>query len=364
MSFVPNRNRKIDSGKLRELLQGVYHGPIKETKAGLQICCPWHDDHNPSCFIFEHSAIFFCMVCHGDKKKGQRGANPYRGFLALGMPEARARKIFLEGTEDCTLDFNHLPALDSFEPAERRKPILEEKVVSRSEWPKFWDFREIEYTTMITPWFKKRFDPTLVALKRERIPRIALAIGGAEKYKNTNQPHYLRHEVFLRLSSAVKPKAVNSVGLSLDPDSISPPSASLFGLCNNKVVKGCKGIFLVEGPMDAMRLLQHIYQLPEPNCGKFEVVALLGTPQWHNILKQLQIYIMPGMDRKEIPIILAFDNDAAGIKLTATAIRDLQDTCYLPASRIKILNYPLSIKDPGELPFDIFFRSLQSLGLI
>lgn len=353
---------KIEPGKLRELLHEVYHGQIKETKVGFQICCPWHDDHNPSCFVFFQSSIFFCMICHGDKKKGQRGANPYRGFLALGMPEARARKLFLEGAEDRKLDFTPLPSLDAFAPAEIQKPILEEKVVSRSEWPSFWGFRDIEYTTMIAPWFKKRFDPGLVKLKKERIPRLALAVGGAEKYKDTNQPFYLRHEVFLRLSSAVKPKAANSVGLSLDIDIVSPPSASLFGLVNNKLTKDCRGLICVEGPYDAIHLLQHIYR-PEIG-GNFDVICLLGTPQWSNCLKQIQIFIMPELEKRRIPIILAFDNDAAGTKLTTTAIRDLQETCYLSPSRLKILSYPQAIKDPGDLPFDIFHQSLQQLQLL
>jgi len=239
---------------------------------------------------------------------------------------------------------------------------LEEKVVSRAEWPKFWGFRDIDYVTMTAGWFRKRFDPTLIKLRKERLPRIALAVGGAEKYKDTTQAFYLRHEVFLRLSSAVKPKAANSVGLSLDPDIVSPPSASLFGLVNNKVKKDCLGIFFVEGPYDCLRLLQHIYRLPEPYCGRFEVVALLGTPQWYNVLRQFEMFILPGL--KDAPIILAFDNDNAGTKVTATAIRNLQDLCYLPTSRLRILSYPQAIKDPGDLSYEDFCSCLRALQLL
>lgn len=359
--------QKIDNVKLKELLIEYYRGPIRDDGSGFRIRCPWHDDHNPSCNVFYGSGKFFCFVCHGDKKKGERGVRPYHAFQALGMPEAKARQLFLQGTGTLysdTIVFGRAPSLDDpvlptmkFQP----KPRVE-KVGSRSPWPLYWGFRGLKYATLTAPWFKKRFDPSKVTLVNEKIPRIALAIGGSEAYKDTENTDYLRHEVFLRLSSSVKVKAINSPGLNFDHNIICPRSATLFGLVNNKLSKGSRGLFLVEGPYDALHIYQHIYR-PEIG-GKFDVVALLGTPQWHKVFDQLRAFLLLEMRKKGIPLILAFDNDMAGRKLIKTAVNDLKCECLIPEERLKILNYPSHFKDPGDLPFQEFYQCLQNLGLL
>ena len=360
MSFV--LTRKIDPGRLRELITECYSGPIKDEKGGIKIRCPWHSpDNNPSCMVFS-SGIFYCVVCHGDKPKGKRGLSPYRGFQAIGMSEARARKLFIGPETPDMDDFTlcRLPSFDSELTSTPAHKVFYDKVVSREPWPKDWGFRGVDYATINAPWFKKRFDPYKVVLHKERLPRIALAVGGAERYNpNLDHPNYLRHEVFLRLSSAVKPKSINSHGLTLDSDSTDPLPAPLFGTINNKLSKGSRGLFITEGPYDTLHLLQHLYR-PEIG-GRYDVVALLGTPQFTNCLGQLQTQIFPDMVRRNIPIILAFDNDMAGFKLTTTAIEDLKSVCYLSSSMIKILDYPSHIKDPGDLPFDIFYESMKKL---
>ena len=106
--------QKIDNVKLQELLLEYYRGPIRNDGSGFRIRCPWHDDHNPSCNVFHGSGKFFCFVCHGDKKKGERGVRPYHAFQALGMPEAKARQLFLQGTDTLysdTIVFGRAPSL-------------------------------------------------------------------------------------------------------------------------------------------------------------------------------------------------------------------------------------------------------------
>jgi hypothetical protein len=310
-------------------------------------------------------------VCHGDRKKGHKGIPPYKGFMALGMEESRAKAIFLGkgSASDCAppLNFNRPPSLLDLTAAEetslkasKQHRSREEKVIKREAWPRNWGFRNLDYTTLISPWFKKRFDPTKVILKKERLPRIAFSIGGAEQYKDVEHPNYLRHEVYLRISSAVKAKAINSVGLNLDIENNDPLPATLFGLVNNKLRKDCCGVILVEGPYDAMSCLQHIHQLKY----KFDVVALLGTPQWSNVLLQLKTFIIPQMTQNNIPFILAFDHDAAGFKLTRTAIKDLQSECYFPESRIKVLGYPMDTKDLGDIiDNSVFEESITALAI-
>jgi hypothetical protein len=349
--------KKIDRSKLKELLLEVYHGEFKEDAYGLKIRCPWHSpDNNPSCVVFHGSGIFHCLVCHGDKQKGHRGVNAYRGFLALGMPESRARQLFILGDPnalaDTRLKTSRLPSLD--EPMSDtlslvKKEVLEDKVVQRASWPKNWGFRDIDYATMTETWFVDRFEPTKVILKRERLPRIALSVGGAYRFKATWKP---RHEVYLRLSSAVKPKAANSIGLTLDSDLAH--HASLFGLINNKISPNSRGIILVEGPYDAIHTLQHIHS-PEVGGG-FDVIALLGTPQWASVCKQLLDIVLP--QAPNIPIILAFDHDKAGQKLTKSAL-DVLQSGFISRERLKVLDYPSTIKDPGDLPFAPFLTSFS-----
>jgi len=352
---------ELGKGTLHDLLL-EFTDEVKATKKGFLIRCPWHEDGNPSCNVFFNTGTFYCFVCHG----GQKGVSAYKGFTKLGMSKDRARASFLSGLKpqvkihiDPKLG---LPSLDTIELVNNHmaKPSAVQRydqVDEREPWPE-WNFRAIPKEVMAEKWFQDRFSPHLVMLKKERHPRLALAIGGAESFKNTKAEGYLRSEVFLRIASSVKAKAINTMGLNLDPDVTDPLPATLLGLRNNEVPKDCRGLILVEGPYDALRLLTHIHSLEFP-FGHLEVVALLGTPQWPNCLKQLKSFILPQMG--DAPIILAFDNDAAGIKLTELAIKELQEDCFLSVSRIKVLGYPLSIKDPGDLPFEDLMKCLDNI---
>lgn len=345
---------KISSDQLRSLLDEYYDGVIKEEKAGFKICCPFHNDSNPSCIVFYESGIFFCFVCHGDKKKGHKGCPPYMGFRALGMPEEKAKHLFLTKGSSLDVTFSKLP---NFAAPDTPKSYVS-KVVKRESWPNNWCFRGIKYDTIKAPWFQQRFAPEKVTLVKERIPRFSMAVGGSEKYKDINNPKYLRHEVYLRIASSVKVKVVNSSRLNLDINNVDHIPATLFGLINNKLTKGCRGVIVVEGPYDCIHAYQHIYR-PEIG-GQFDVVALLGTPQWTNVLEQFKTFIFPQMKKNKIPLILAFDNDAAGQNLIKTAIMDLKTQCYLTNGQVKILNIPSTFKDVGETPFDIFYGRLMN----
>lgn len=345
--------------EIHDLLAEFSSGDLLTTAKGFKINCPWHDDLNPSCIVFFKNANFYCFVCHGDRPKGERGASAYTGFTALGMSKERARAIFLSGQRakpQLRIDSNsRLPSLDSITLPEEYKPITQhyEQVVSREPWPT-WDFRGIPYEVLAEKWFQDRFSPSLVMLKKERHPRIALAIGGSEEFKNTREDGYQRDEVYLRLASVVKAKAINKFGLNLDPEVKYPKHATLFGLVNNTLCEGCKGVILVEGPFDAMNLLKHIHAIG----GGYEVIALLGTPQWSNCVKQIKMFLIEQMEKKAIPIILAFDNDTAGVKLTKTAITELR-LGYI--SSLKILGYPQLYKDPGDLPLDELIECLRRI---
>lgn len=359
----------MDKATLRSLLIEYSKGEIKTTPKGFLICCPWHEDHNPSCVVFYESATFHCFLCHGDQPKGHRGNSAYHGFIKLGMPKEHAYNLFIDKTASrVQLNTRRLPSLDDAQPDFLKgadeitkwvKPKFEQ-VIERKPWPKYWGFRELLDTTMEAPWFLDRFEPCLVQLRRERHPRLALAIGGAERFKNTEDESYLRQEVYLRLNSAVKVKAINTKDLNLDLSVEQPVPATLFGLVNNKLSENCQGLILVEGPYDGLHLLQHIHG--SEIAGQFEVISLLGTPQFDNCLHQVEMQIIPKLKEKNIPIILAFDNDRAGFKLTKSAMEAFQNRCYLSPTLLKILNYPSEVKDPGLLDLPSFLACLKKLG--
>ena len=346
--------------KLKKLLVKYYEGPLIEDSVSFKIRCPWHSpDNNPSCVLFLNSGMFYCHVCHGDQKKGNRGVSAYKGFQSLGMPEHRAREYFINVKHSIEFDdllFGSLPDINT--PTNFNKTYqVHTKIAQREPWPEDWGFRDLTYNTLTSSWFVDRFEPTKVLLERERLPRINFVVGGADRFKDTTIPNYVRHEVSLRLSSSVKSKAINSKDFNLNIDVQEPAPATLFGLINNRLTQDSRGIILVEGPYDCMHLYQHLYH--PAIGGGFDVIALMGTPQWANVLRQIELFLLSEINAKHIPIILAFDNDKAGMKLTKTAINDLK-SIYL--SNIQLLGYPLSVKDPGYLSLTATVACVKQLG--
>ena len=363
MEKKSKKTGKFSIRELRNCILSTYSGEIIEEAKGFKIRCPWHwPDNNPSCMVFYGTGLFYCVVCHGDKPKGKRGVGPYKAFQALGMDEDKARNIFIKGAGSlmsADLEPSHLPdlmAISGTSGTNAIKPLPESKVAAREPWPKWWGFRDVDCLTMQQKWFADRFAPEKVYLKKERLPRLSLSIGGAERFLDTRHLDYLKAEVCLRLSSMVKSKTINSPGLNLDPDKVRPKVAGMFGLVGNRLEEGCRGVLLVEGPYDAIRTLQSIHEIG----GGLEVIALLGTPQWDNIRRQIRMHLLSAMTKKGIPLILAFDNDNAGRKLTATAIETLQEDLF-PPRLIKRLEYPQHIKDPGDLSSEILLAALSEI---
>lgn len=363
-----SQHANLSKSELKGLLfDYVRDGDVKEEDKAFKIRCPFHEDLNPSCMVFKPAGNFYCFVCHGDSPKGKRGVSAKKGFMALGMSKEKADSYFVSGNRpDTPLRVNRvkdrLPSLDDFETIKvNEEPrVRYSQVDTREPWPEFWGFRGIHCSMLTEPWFKDRFSPSLVLLKKERYQRLALSIGGSEDFKKTKAKGYMRQEVYLRLSTSIRAKAINTLGLNLDPMKPDPLHATLFGLVDNRIGDGCKGIFLTEGPYDCMNFLSLTHKDPELS-DRFECIALLGTPQWGNCRKQIELFLLKTILKKQIPIILAFDNDDAGFKLTKTAITELQE--LIPASLIKVFNYPMKVEDLGELTHPLLLRGLQKAGL-
>jgi len=101
----------------------------------------------------------------------------------------------------------------------------------------------------------------------------------------------------------------------------------LFG--TYQFVKGIDGVFVVEGPLDCMRM----HQLGHPNT-----VAIMGS---HLSSEQIELLKLLGTD-----ICLVFDNDEAGREATTKAGKAIAEAGLKPS----VLVY--EGKDPGELESD------------
>lgn len=385
-----------------KLLSYYYTGPMSQNKKSFTICCPWHEDQNPSCQIYKDTGVFRCWTCHGDSK----GVDPYRGFKALGMPEFEAKEIFIKRHEiEEPLDFkSELPRIQDLVVNEFEDPLeiedineyikaltweiecsserdtqeiwkqreyletvrdimikWEEEntlVASRREWEKTdgnnGNYRGILYETLKGKEFQDIYRPTVVKLQmNEPEERLALRIGNSTYF-----------EVFVRQKqdSVLKVKSINQKGLTFKPGEIESV-AMPFGIERWDFVEDCKGLFITEGPYDCLRVHQHILQ----NSLKFRVLALLGTPNTQDIFEILERNILYKMYNKKIPLILALDHDEAGMKATALFMKlyeEFFNEVDLRAKKmkdyIKIFPYPLGIGDPGDLEAKAFLNALNA----
>lgn len=392
---------------IKKLLSIFYHGPMSQNKKSFLICCPWHEDKNPSCHIFKDSGVFRCWTCHGDSK----GVDPYRGFQALGMPEFEAKQIFIRKQKiEEPLDFKaELPRIqdlriqdllvDEFEdPLEldgineyikaltweiecsserdaqevwKQRKYLEDArdiiilwqeqntlVASRREWEKTdgnnGNYRGILYETLKGKEFQDIYRPTVVKLEtNEPEERLALRIGNSTYF-----------EVFLRQKpdSVLKIKSINQKGLTFKPGQVESV-AFPFGIKSWDFVNDSKGLFITEGPYDCLRTHQHILQ----NNLKYKALALLGTPNVEEIFDILERNILFKMYKKKIPLLLALDHDEAGMKATALFMKlyeEFFNEVDLKGKKmkdyIKIFPYPLGIGDPGDLEAKVFLNALNA----
>lgn len=325
------------------LLDRFYAGPIKRTDQAFVIRCPWHSDANPSCNIFSKSGVFFCWRCHFGKNKG---VSALEGFKALGVPDSELEKV-KQQEELRALEFK--PQTIFFEESqdqlgETPNPSttleIQDQVILREDWPKFWAFRQINYSTFEDPKFQERFTPSLVTLSTklgpERLPRLSLSLANLRGNPS---------EVYLRLSSEQQPKAVNARGLDLTRSDLLPLGFPPSLLSSSAWPSF---IILVEGPYDALRSYQHLAAMGLST--KVEVGAILGTGQWGHAWRDK--FLLDYLQKFKGTLVLAFDADEAGFQLTRQVIIDL--SMYISKDRLKILNWKTPAKDPGDLSLEGF----------
>ena len=334
--------------EVQKLLDKYYHGPYGANRFGVLITCPFHADSDPSCVVYP-SGVFKCWVCNPGSGEA---VSPFVGFKKLGASQSELDRAFGRKKEQA-LDLEILPALDQLYQEE----VVEESVLgveSREEWPKFWNFRGLEWTFLRGAQMQELFNPTLVRLwvkgknkKKylERLPRLALRLTGAED-----------KEVYLRLSSEQNIKVRNSHNLDLKNAKIVP-----FGLKQYKIPTHVKSLLLLEGPYDLLQTSAHLQRM---KLEHILPIALLGTAQWTGSLcTKFENQLLPQFNlRDDLSLYLGFDDDLAGRKLTKRIFNQNDDHMWLPMNRLNVFDcYPFS--DPGELSFNKFQELIKEQKL-
>jgi len=324
--------------QIRRLLDKYYQGTVRTNSlGGFVIVCPFHTDHSPSCNIYP-SGVFLCWSCMNDG-----GKSPWEGFKLLGVPESEIRRVW--GTQadqdDETATHTKIPSLDAM--LEKEEGTTEEThgIETEEAWPEGWGFRGVGAAFFQDPWMQELFSPKLVRLwvKRqdkimlERWPRLSLRLAGSDQ-----------GDLYLRLSNRQKIKVRNPGGLSLKNPKLMP-----FGL-RSWQIKKVKGLILVEGPYDALRVRDNLRKL---RIGEeWEVVALLGTSQWGAFRSVFEKRLLHQMSGKQV--VLMFDMDAAGKSLTSFAKEQLQQIYMLNKKQIRVRDYDAG--DPGDFGLDKGFE--------
>lgn len=308
-----------------------YAGTVSSSGSGWLICCPFHEDNNPSCTVFFDSGVFSCLGCGATKP-------PAVGFLKLGVPKSEVEDVFRE--IETEREVERLPEL-SYEAEVHTEKV---GVLTSVEWPEGWRYRGIRSEML------RSTESPIVKLFSPKLTRLWLVGKGGkrrqEKYSRLSLS-YGKSQIHLRLSSEQEVRVYNSSELDLSAVKLPP-----FGLTKFFLKPDLYGIILVEGPYDVLQTIQNLHDLGYYK--HFEVIGLLGVSHWTSFLRKLEIRILPQL--KEIPVLLAFDNDRAGKDLTKRARADLQKL-FIPKNQIVTLKY--DGKDPGTLDKVRFQKALE-----
>jgi DNA primase len=286
------------------------------TSSGLYICCPFHDDENPSLGVETRRGIFHCFSC------GESGTI-YKLLAKLDgvsvdeiqehyREEWKAQRV-LEDIEDQLFD-------QAFEDVEGSLPYLtrryKEDSFNRA-------FRPLETSDEGTSYMRMR------GLDQETIEIFDLRWGLAGRYAG---------RVIIPVYDDVG-KLLSYTGRAINPN-VQPKTRkprgnkalyTLFGMYQQWLVNDIKRkwetpLILVEGEIDAM----YLYQL----C--FPAVATMGT----STLTAPQVDLIVEHGTK---VLLMFDGDDAGRKATVSAKARLEK--FLPVS---VAELPEG-KDPNDL---------------
>jgi len=325
---------KISKERLGDVLSRASLGEILHTEKGYKICCPFHQDTNPSAIVFYGSGVFYCLAGCGKKSLPQL-------LNKLGI------KIDLAELADLGPELGKqiiTPLLPGESAKQETKPETL-GVITEDPWP--WEkfgYRAIRPENMVSGYIHKLFQPTLV--------RLWLGKNGKNRQEHYQRLclHYAKHAVYARLSSEQEVKYYNSPHLSPSDPKLHP-----FGLESFKLPKNVAGLILTEGPYDVLRTIQNLEDLGIREM--FPVIGLLGVSHWGSFFKKLKLHLVQQFDS---PILFAFDNDKAGRDLTNLAMLQCSKELLLPDDRL--IAFPFDAQDLGGCDGEMIKKGLLQVG--
>lgn len=291
------------NGKLSQIDEKVAQDEIR-------VSCPFHKggkEHKPSCYIYIGSSgrvqygTFHCFTCD------ERG--PFIKFVAA----------CLDVDEDSALDwmtknftYTKSSSIQLGAPIQIRRNKSDKTYLDESELSKYQDWcpylAQRGLNRAICKKYKVKYDP------------------------DTKQVLFPCYDLSNHLVMIHK-RSTESKTFYLDKDIEKP----LFGL--DQIIKGgYRKAIITEGPFDALKASQF----------GFPAFATLG------MLTDAQIDIINNSGIKYLYIM--FDNDAAGESFKTKLKRKLKKTILTFEPKI-----PLSKKDIGDLDYDEFWSSINSI---
>lgn len=272
----------------------------------IAICCPFHDDSNPSCGVSLMSGGYHCFSC------GASG--PFYKLIAQldGIPEEDAKKLVLGEYSAESLVKNICGLLE--DDTDCKKPRYINKVWLQSKFSiltkcglEYLRNRKLSYKTIDD--FELRWgnesiewaDRVIIPLKTYSGKIIGYSGRSIHKCTIPKNRKYVAFEGALR--------------------------KSFFGLSNIWKGKRLKYLIIVEGEFDAMYLQQFGYN----------AVANLGISEFSS--SQISLLV-----RMTEYVIINYDNDVRGKEAGTKQFRLIRK--YLPAT---IMQLPGHVKDANDL---------------
>lgn len=276
-----------------------------EKSDSIWFCCPFHGESTPSCKV----------------NTVEGGQTPFGWFYCFGCRTTGPWNQLAEKMNMKKFDREDLKAIDGFAPNigyryKRIKSALTEEVEHKNDLSQFDDMIQRNRLIDVAVDWRGISKQTLLDLNCKRL------IDRRDGTTHLIIPIYLNGDVKGVVRARWIPSKDKKVPNYLNAENAEKHWAKQYGLLGYDRVKKLKAfkkygiVFLVEGPRDAMRLLQ----LGIP------ALSLLGSTSWSNVKRNCILELEPNL------VCSLMDNDKAGRKagkrLTAAFERRVRFHCF------------------------------------
>lgn len=279
--------------------------PVVPKGKDFLIVCPFHADSNPSCGVDQHKGVYRCFSC---------GAGGSWNKLAekLGMEKLhRQRSVQDNSVETLRESMSRTLAkagVKSRAHKEKSRPLV-------SPWPANRDWRGLPAD------FLRSLNCIKVDDLAKNVERIGLPVRQATG------------EILGYTCRAITPESAEPKYAPLAADRSGwrekelPAREALF-LVDKVLTEGWDRVVLVEGPYDALKLLE----------AGIPALAILGTNNWTDI----KVSIIAGLGLRAVAVMM--DNDPSGWDAQPKILFTLKG--IVPSRGLAL---PQSVKDPGGM---------------